>query len=125
MAGNQVTSYAAVLRADLAGRGVAAPPLDELVAAAQAFATALDQPPGQLTPAGWAAASDRWVAAREAVAGQLAGVLLGVLAEVPGLAELVADTGALQREGVHGEVDLGPVHFRISSMTLVVQPQGS
>jgi hypothetical protein len=111
-----------VLRADLAGRGVAAPPLDELVAAAQALATALDQPPGQLTPAGWAAASDRWVAAREAVAGQLAGVLLGVLAEVPGLAELVADTGALQREGVHGEVDLGPVHFRISSMTLVVQP---
>ena len=52
----------------------------------------------------------RWEAARAAVADHLADVLLGALSDIPGLAELVADGQALQREGVHGSLDVGPVH---------------
>jgi hypothetical protein len=121
-AGDQVVSYAADLRADLASAGVAVPELDELVAAAQSLATAVDSAPGALTQAAWEEARTRWEAAREAISGRLVAVLLGVLAEVPLLADLANDLGAVQREGIHRSLDLGPVHLEISSATLVLQP---
>jgi hypothetical protein len=122
MAGSEVVEYAADLRAHLAALGVAVPELDELVAAAQELKEALDAADGVLTPDTWDRTVRRWEGARDAIADHLAAVLLGALADVPGLAELVADVGSLQREGVHGSADIGPVHLEVSSGTLVVQP---
>src|SRR5215217_2944784 len=110
MAGSEVVAYAADLRAQLASLGVAVPELD-----------ALDTADGVLTQDTWDRAVHRWESARDEIADHLAAVLLGALADVPGLAELVADVGSLQREGVHGSADIGPVHLEVSSATLVVQ----
>ena len=122
MAGSQVKTYAAGLRSELAALGVDVAPLDELVGAAQALADAIDAADGTLSQLDWNAIATRWQTARDAIAEHLAEVLLGVLADVPGLAELVADADKLATEGVHGSLDLGPVHLEISSATLVVQP---
>ena len=122
MAGSEVLAYAAELRADLAGLGVSVAELDELVAAAQALALALDAPDQTLTQLAWDEVRSRWEQARDAVAAHLAAVLLGALADVPGLAELAADVQSVQREGIHGSLDLGPVHLEVDSATLVVQP---
>ena len=122
MAGSEVRSFAAELRARLAEVGVPAGPLDQLVQAADILATALDQPDEQLTPLAWTAAKNGWINARNAIAGDLAEALLGVLAGIPGLAQLTVDLGALQTEGVHGAFDLGPVHLEVASTTLVLQP---
>src|SRR6478609_2710320 len=107
MAGGQVRSYAAELRIQLAAVGVDVAPLDELAAAASALADAIDAADGTLTQAQWNTVAARWNAARDAIATHLADALLGVLADVPGLAELVADMNKLATEGVHGSVDLG------------------
>ena len=122
MAGGQVRSYAAELRIQLAAVGVDVAPLEELAAAASALADAIDAADGTLTQAQWNTVAARWNAARDAIATHLADALLGVLADVPGLAELVADMNKLATEGVHGSVDLGPVHLEVASATLVVQP---
>src|SRR5262245_61488506 len=123
MAGTQVTAYANELRDELAlVGGVGAPQLQELVDAAGALKDALDAPPGVLTADAWKDARERWANALAAVSDHLAGVLLGLLADVPGLASIIADATKLAREGVHGDVDLGPVHLSVSSATLVVQP---
>jgi hypothetical protein len=122
MAGSEIRSYAAELRNQLASVGVAGPELDELVAAAGALADAVDAADGTVSQAQRDAIVARWSAARSAIAAHLADALLGVLASVPGLAELVADTNRLATEGVHGSVDLGPVHLDVASATLVVQP---
>lgn len=122
MAGNEVVSYAAELRALLASAGAPVPELDELVTAGQALAVALDSAPNTLTQAAFDTARTRWENARDAITDHLVTALLGVLGDIPGLADLVADLGAVQREGIHGKLDLGPVELEISSATLVVQP---
>lgn len=122
MSGSDVTRYVTDLRAQLADAGAGSPELDQLVAAAQALATALDQPPGTLTSAAWQQAVQRWEQARAAVGRFLLDVLLGALADVPSIAQLAADAAALAREGVHGAVELGPVRLSVASATLVVQP---
>jgi Family of unknown function (DUF6603) len=122
MAGSQVNSYAAELRTKLAMLGVDPAPLNELVAAAQALGDAVDAADQTLSQANWDAAAARWAAARDAIAVHLAEVLLGTLANVPGLADLAADTDKLATEGVHGSLDLGPVQLEVSSATLVIQP---
>ena len=122
MAGNLVVQYAAELRGYLADLGVDAAPLDDLVTAAQAVADALDTADGALQKPAWDAAAAAWDQARHDIEGYLADVLLGALADVPGLAELAADAGKLSTEGIHGSLDLGPVHLEVASATLVVQP---
>jgi len=122
MAGSQVTAYAKELGDELAKLGVDVEPLAELAAAAQALADALDAPTGTLTEAALAPIVERWQGARDAFAAHLAGALLGPLATVPGLADLVADADKIATEGVHGSLDLGPVHLEVSSATLVIQP---
>ena len=122
MAGGQVTAYAAELRTQLAKLGVDVALLDELIGAAQALADAVDAPDGTLEQATWSQIANRWQLARDAIAAHLADVLLGALAAVPGLADLVADADKLATEGVHGSLDLGPVHLEVSSATLVIQP---
>lgn len=122
MAGSEVTAYAAELRSQLAGLGVDVAPLDELIAAGQALANAIDAAPEALSEAAWAQIAQRWEHARDAIAQHLADVLLGALADVPGLAELADDLGSVARTGIHGEIDVGPVHLSVASSTLVVQP---
>jgi hypothetical protein len=122
VAGSQVVAYAADLRAHLASLGVSVSELDELVNAAQVLATALDSADETFDEAAWAAKRTAWENARDAIAVHLAQALVGALAGIPGLAELVGNLGALQREGVHGSLDVGPVHLEVSSATLVVQP---
>jgi hypothetical protein len=122
MAGSEIAHYATELRGHLAALGVATPALDELVDAAQALATAVDSAPETLTQQAWQEVSRRWVEARGAIEGYLADILLGALADVPGLEELAADATALSHEGIHGEADVGPVHLSVSSSTLVIQP---
>ena len=119
MAGSQVVEYAAQLTRELGGLGVDPLALTKLTNAAQALADALDTPPDQ---AGWDIAFGTWNRTLTAISDHLAEALLGVLADVPGLAELTGDRAALQREGVHGCLDLGPVHLEVVSATLVIQP---
>ena len=119
MAAGEVTSYAVRLR-DALSAGADAQlqsELTQLVAAAQSLEAALAGDP--LAVAGAQAA---WESARNQIAGHLADFLLGVLAEVPGLAGLADDLGDIATSGIHGEVDLGPVHLSVASSTLVVQP---
>lgn len=122
MAGSEIALYAAELRSRLAPLGVASPVLDELVGAGQALAAAVDAPPETLGEPAWQEVALRWARARAAIEEHLADALLGALADVPGLRELAADAGALAREGLHGEVDVGPVRLAVASSTLVVQP---
>ncbi|MGI8867337.1 MAG: DUF6603 domain-containing protein [Mycobacteriales bacterium] len=119
MAESLVVRYAADLRGFLADLGVDTAPLDRLVVAAQGIAQAIADPP--VSRAEWDAVAAQWAQARSDIEDHLADVLLGALAEVPGLAELAADAGKLSTEGIHGSVDLGPVHLQVSSATLVIQ----
>jgi hypothetical protein len=121
MPGNEVTKYVDALTGYLPA-GVVPAELNELIEAGQQLADALDTDPGDLAEDVWTEAEARWTAARDALAKYLAKALLGVLTDIPGVSELIADVGKLQREGVHGSLDVGPVHLEISSATLVLQP---
>lgn len=119
MAGNEVAAYAAQIR-------------DALVAGADAQLQTqlreLSERAAELDaalaggPISAAEAQAAWEAARDGLASRLTGFLLGVLADVPGLAGLADDLGDLSTAGIHGEVDLGPVHLSVASSTLVIQP---
>lgn len=122
MSGNLVRTYAAELRALLAGVGVDTGPLDELVGAAQALADAVDRAPGTLSAEAWKEVKERWERARETITQFLTKVLLGALADVPALADLAAAAKDLARTGIHGEVQIGPVRLSVASSTLVIQP---
>ena len=120
MAGTEVTAYAAGLRDQLADLGVDVAPLDELIAAGQALATTIDVAPDTLSEAAWTQIAQRWEQARDAISQHLAEVLLGALADLPGLAQLAADAGSVSRSGIHGEVDIGAG----SPLGRVVDPGG-
>ena len=122
MAGTEVTQYAADLRARLAPLGVPTPQLDELVTAADKVRAMLDAPSGTVKAAEWQAAVGHWQSAMDAIASHLSDVLLGTFAQVSALAALIGDASTLARDGVHGDLTLGPVHLGISSSTVVVQP---
>ena len=79
-------------------------------------------PPRRSAGAGVADAEQAWNDARNAIAKYLAKALLGVLTDIPGASDLIGDVGKLKREGVHGALDVGPVHLEVSSATLVLQP---
>ncbi len=121
MAGNDVTKYVNALKGWLPDDVVPAE-LTTLVNAGQTLAAALDTLPGDLQAQAWADAEQAWNDARNAIAKYLAKALLGVLTDIPGASDLIGDVGKLQREGVHGALDVGPVHLEVSSATLVLQP---
>lgn len=116
---NEVAAYAQGLRDALIAEADAQlqSQLTELVTSAQQLDAALIG--GVVTLAD---AQARWEAARDEIAEHLKDYLLGVLAAIPGLADLAGDLSELATQGIHGEVDLGPVHLSVASSTLVVQP---
>jgi hypothetical protein len=122
MAGSEVTTYANELRLGLAALGVGAEPLNQLVDAAQGIADAYARPPATMPVAEWNEVKDAWEAARDTVSQFLTKVLLGALADVPALAELAGDAGAIARSGINGAVTVGPVRLSVASSTLVIQP---
>ncbi len=122
MAASDITKYAAELRGLLAGVGADATELDNLIAAASNLATLAGSAPGTLMEATWQTAKGEWDAARDALGRKLAEALLGPLAGVPGLAELASDVGKLGAEGIHGGIDLGPVHLEVGSALLIIEP---
>jgi hypothetical protein len=116
---NDVTAYASQLR-DALQQAPVPPPvadLDHLVITAQALDAALVGDPVAVDPARVA-----WEQARTAIEDKLVGYLLGALADVPGLAALATNLGDVAKSGIHGELDLGPVHLSVSSASLVLQP---
>jgi Family of unknown function (DUF6603) len=119
VAAGEITKYAAELRGLLAGAGANAAQLVDLTLAASNL-DALSA--GAPTQTAWQAARSDWEAARDAFGKKLAEALLGPLAGVPGLAELAADVGKLGSEGIHGGIDLGPVHLEVGSALLVIEP---
>jgi hypothetical protein len=121
VAGSEITAYAVELRGWLAGAGAGVPALNDLTAKAATLA-GLAAGPGAVPRATWLAAKNDWDAARNAFGSTLTRALLGPLADIPGLADLVSDIGRVGEEGIHGGLDLGPVHLEISSALLVVQP---
>ena len=106
----------------LAGVGAGATELGNLTTAASNLAALAGRAPGTLTKAEWQSAQDEWETARNAFGKTLAEALLGPLAGVPGLEELASDVGKLGTEGIHGGIDLGPVHLEVGSALLVIEP---
>jgi hypothetical protein len=122
VAGSEITAYAVELRDWLASAGAGVGALNGLTAAAADLAELAGRAPGGLTEAEWVAAKNTWDTARDSFGSTLSRALLGPLADIPGLADLASDVGRIGREGIHGAIDLGPVHLEISSALLVVQP---
>jgi hypothetical protein len=122
VAANEITSFAAELGELLSIAGAEIAALSDLTSAASNLQTLANSAPGALSEAAWQTAKSEWDAARDAFGATLANALLGPLAAVPGLAELAADVGKLGSEGVHGAIELGPVHLEVGSALLVVQP---
>ncbi len=122
MAGSDITAYATELRTWLTAAGAPTTPLDDLTAAATALAGLANDPPGTVTQAAWNAALATWNDKRDAFGATLASALAGPLAKIPGFAELLADVANIGREGIHGGLDLGPVHLELASSLLVIQP---
>lgn len=123
MSGTEINKYAAELRQHLVDVGVNdAPSLNALATAAADLANLADKPAGALTRGEWDSAQTAWNTARASFGTKLIEALLGPLANIPGLADLAANISNLQTEGLHGDLDLGPVHLEIASSVLVIQP---
>lgn len=121
MAG-EITAYANELRGLLNGVGANITELNALTSAATSLDTLASSAPATVTPEAWHTAKDNWDRALAACGDKLADALLGPLADMPGIAELVSDPGKLAAEGIHGGVDLGPVRLDVGSSVLVIVP---
>ena len=113
MAANEITKYASELRVLLEDAGANPTQLNALTSAAASL-EALTAP-GNVSQAAWLTAKNNWDIARDAFGTKLPQALLGPLAVMPGLAELASNLGAVVLEGIHGGVDLGPVHLEVAS----------
>jgi len=122
MASSEITGYSADLSGLLAGVGANAMELANLITAASKLAALADSATGTLSETAWQAARNDWENARDAFGTKLAEALLGPLAGVPGLTELASDVAKLGTEGVHGGIELGPVHLEVDSALLVIEP---
>ncbi len=122
MSGIEITAFAADLRGWLSAAGADIGALNGLTTAATNLATLAGSAPGTITKAAWDTAKAQWDAARDSFGGTLTSALLGPLAAVPGIADLSSNIGRIGEEGIHGGIDLGPIHLEISSALLVVQP---
>ena len=106
----------------LAGVGANPTELAALTTAAANLAALAGSAPGTLTEAAWKTAQNEWETARDVFGTKLAEALLGPLAALPALAELAADVSKLGKEGIHGGIDLGPVHLEVGSALLIIEP---
>ena len=122
MGASEVVGYTAQLRDRLAALGAPTADLDALVAASATLATLADSAPEAVTRAEWEAAVAQWEAARARVLPLLARAILGPLAGLPVLADLLGDAASIARSGVSGEADVGPVHLVVGSAVLYLQP---
>jgi hypothetical protein len=118
MAGSQVTDFTNQVVGALGGVAPAAK-LVALSNAASALQGAANAP---LSVAQWQAAVAGWIAARNDLKTELRSYLLQGLPNIPGLDALAAATGWDSPEGLHGELDLGPLHLALASASLRVQP---
>ena len=122
MAAGEIKKYASDLSALLSGVSVGVAQLTALTDAARDLDDLASSTPGTVTQADWNAAKNAWDAALAAFGAKLADALLGPLADMPGLADLVSDPAKLITEGIHGGVDLGPVRLDVGSSLLVILP---
>jgi len=118
MAAADITQFAAIFVASVNGRlGAAAPTADltAFTAAAQNLAMVASAPP---SAAAWAAASDGWTMARDRLAGTLAGYLTDGLPQIPGLDGLLDNVGWSSPEGLHGDLEFGPLKLALAASSL-------
>jgi hypothetical protein len=120
VAAGEITKYAAELGALLAGVGADATALANLAAKASSLEGLANSP--TVDAQDWMDAKHEWDQARDAFGAKLAEALLGPLAMLPGLAELASDVAKLGGEGIHGGIDLGPIHIEVASALLVIEP---
>jgi len=118
MAGSQVTDFTNQVVSALGGVAPAA----KLVALSNAANTLQGAANAPVSVAQWQAAVAGWVAARNDLKSELRSYLLQGLPNIPGLDALAAATGWDSAEGLHGELDLGPLHLALASASLTVQP---
>jgi len=126
MAGPSVAAYADEFEASLRrSLGGAAP--DVQLAALATAAAAVDAVAASPSPtaAEWQAAVAGWTAARDQLAGHLRRYLLDGLPDLPGLGALAGAVGWSSPEGLHGEIELGPLRLALASSSLTVQPTAS
>ncbi len=122
MAAADITQFAGIFVASVNGRLGAAGPTADLTAftvAAQNLANVASAPP---SAAAWAAASDGWTMARDRLAGTLAGYLTDGLPQIPGLDGLLDNVGWSSPEGLHGDLEFGPLKLALAASSLTIQP---
>ncbi len=122
MAAADITQFVAIFVASVNGRlGTAAPTADltAFTVAAQNLANVASAPP---SAAAWAAASDGWTMARDRLAGTLAGYLTDGLPQIPGLDGLLDNVGWSSPEGLHGDLEFGPLKLALAASSLTIQP---
>jgi hypothetical protein len=118
----EIKKYASELSALLSGVSVGDAQLNALTAAADDLDQLASSAPGIVTHTDWNNAKEAWDTALAAFGAKLGDALLGPLAAMPGLADLVADPAKLITEGIQGGVDLGPVRLDVGSSVLVIVP---
>jgi hypothetical protein len=120
VAANEITKYASELRGLLEDVGANPTQLNALTSAAVSLEALTAST--SVSQTAWLTAKTNWETARDAFGTKLPEALLGPLAVMPGLAELASNLGAVVLEGIHGGVDLGPVHLDVASSVLVIVP---
>jgi hypothetical protein len=106
----------------LAGVGAGAAELASLTTAAVNLSTLAASAPGTLTETAWKTAQSEWESVRDSFGTKLTEALLGPLASLPAVAALASEVSQIGAEGIHGGIDLGPVHLEIASALLIIQP---
>jgi hypothetical protein len=123
MSANDLTQYVADVVGTIdrvLGPGAPTAELNQLMSAAEDVAVYIDNPPS--TADLWNGAITEWDNARDKLVAELRAYLLDGLPEIPGLSDLVDQAGWGGPDGLHGDVDLGPLHLSIASTALTVQP---
>jgi hypothetical protein len=123
VASSQITEYAALISATLArALGPAAPTskLNELASAANELALLIDA--ATVSASDWQTAINRWETARSQLMSELKAFLVDGLPDLPGLDDLLREVGWDSPDGLHGDLDIGPVHLAFASSSLVIQP---
>ena len=117
-----ITDYAnefATVVQRVLGGGAPLAKINALKAAANALEGAAAAPGSVVN---WQSAVNGWTMARNDLAGELRHYLLDGLPELPGLDALATAVGWDSVEGLHGDLDLGPLHLTLESSALIVQP---
>ncbi len=123
MSGVSVTDFAdeiATVLADMVG-----PPISFATQLLSEAAVGLDsqlQGGPAVTPVTWSAATAKWTNAQRALGSHLQTYLRAGLPSLPGLDELVRDAKWDSPDGLHGELELGPLTLSFASSALIVRP---